>query len=87
MRLKLVLDTNLVVSGHLNPDGLERLVLNLALTNQVHFFITAEIVEEYRRVLHQKKFKLEPAYTKESLQLNCEGGHHHSTETDSPGFG
>jgi putative PIN family toxin of toxin-antitoxin system len=69
MPLKVVLDTNLVVSGHLNPDGLERLVLNLALTDQVHFFITAEILDEYRRVLHRKKFRLEPAYIKESLQL------------------
>ena len=29
--IKVVLDTNVIVSAHLNPDGLERLVLNLAV--------------------------------------------------------
>src|SRR5262245_57779248 len=69
MPLKLVLDTNLVVSAHINPDGLERLVLNLALASRVEFFITSEIFEEYKEVLGREKFGIEPTLVSESLRL------------------
>jgi putative PIN family toxin of toxin-antitoxin system len=69
MPIKLVLDTNVVVSAHINPDGLERLVLNLALASQVEFFITREIFAEYREVLAREKFGIEPELLAASLRL------------------
>jgi putative PIN family toxin of toxin-antitoxin system len=69
MPLKVVLDTNLIVSAHLNADGLERKVLTLALASQVEFFITPEIFEEYEEVLVRKKFGIDPELVAESLQL------------------
>jgi putative PIN family toxin of toxin-antitoxin system len=69
MPLKLALDTNLIVSAHLKADGLERMVLNLALASQVTFFITAEIFAEYREVLAREKFDIDPPLLKASLRL------------------
>lgn len=67
--LKLVLDTNVVVSAHLNPDGLERLVLILALTPPARMFVSPDILVEYREVLHRKHLKIKPAHAARSLRL------------------
>ena len=69
MLLKVVLDTNVVVSAHLNPDGLERIVLNLALSSSVVLFVTTDILNEYRTVLERKKFGLDARLVKESLEI------------------
>ncbi len=69
MPLKLVLDTNLVVSAFLNPDGLERLVLNLSLSDQADLFITPEIFAEYEEALSRKKFGIEAKLLKAALKL------------------
>ena len=69
MPLKLILDTNLVVSAFLNPDGLERLVLNLSLSDQAELFITPEIFTEYEEVLARKKFGIDPKLLKAALKL------------------
>ena len=42
---RVVLDTNVVVSAHLNPAGLERAVLNWALEQS--FFVSEPILNEY----------------------------------------
>jgi uncharacterized protein len=67
--LKLVLDTNVVVSAHLNPDGLQRAVLTIALTSPARLFLTPDILAEYTGVLHRKKLRIDPAAADESLQL------------------
>jgi len=69
MPLKLILDTNLVVSAFLNPDGLERLILNLALSDQVVLFISPEIIAEYEEVLYRKKFSIDSTLLKTALTL------------------
>lgn len=67
MPLKLILDTNLVVSAFLNPDGLERLILNLALSDQVVLFISPEIFAEYEEMLYRKKFNIDSTLLKTAL--------------------
>jgi uncharacterized protein len=67
--IKVVLDTNVIISAHLKPDGLERLVLNLALAERIHLYISTETFAEYARVLHRSKFKINPDWADESLQL------------------
>ena len=64
---RVVLDTNVVVSAHLNPEGLERAVLNWALDRG--FFVTEAILVEYEEVLGRPKFAIEPDLAAESLYL------------------
>lgn len=66
---KVVFDTNVVVSAHLKEDGIERLILNLALAGHLKLFLSAEIFAEYSDVLTRAKFKLTPSLVEESLEL------------------
>ena len=65
---KVVLDTNVLVSAHLNPDGLERLILNAALSGRLRLCVSAEILEEYEDALRRPKFDIRPALVDEALQ-------------------
>jgi|ERR1035437_628365 putative PIN family toxin of toxin-antitoxin system len=56
--LRLVIDTNIVVSAALKPQGLQRTVLLLAITKPAHLFVSAGILEEYRSVLARPEFKI-----------------------------
>jgi putative PIN family toxin of toxin-antitoxin system len=67
--IKVILDTNVIVSAHLKPNGLERSVLNLALAEQLQFYISTEILAEYAAVLHRSKFEIGPDAADESLKL------------------
>lgn len=49
--LRLVVDTNILVSAALKPDGLQRTVLVLATTKPAHLYVTGAILAEYREVL------------------------------------
>jgi uncharacterized protein len=49
--LRLVIDTNVLVSAALNPDGLQRTTLLLALTKSARLYVTLPILEEYAGVL------------------------------------
>ena len=64
---RVVLDTNVVVSAHLNPAGLERAALNWALSQG--FFVSETILKEYGDVLLRSKFKIDPGLASESLRL------------------
>lgn len=66
---KVVLDTNVVVSAHLNPDGFERLVLRLALASCLRLCLSREILTEYQEVLLREKFGIDPGMVSVSLQL------------------
>jgi putative PIN family toxin of toxin-antitoxin system len=64
-----VIDTNILVSAHLNPRGLENRVNNLANDGVLWRFVTAEILAEYELVLRRPKFPFQPAKIEESLVL------------------
>ncbi len=53
-----VLDTNVIVSAHLAPRGLERRVLDLALNGQLRFCVSEAILNEYEEVLNRPKFAI-----------------------------
>lgn len=59
--MKIVLDTNVLVSALLNPDGSPAQVLNLLLENRLVLLYDNRIVDEYRRVLGRKKFSFTSA--------------------------
>ncbi len=55
----LVLDTNVVVSANLNPEGNEALVMSLALNRKVRLFVSRPILEEFERVLLYPRLKFD----------------------------
>ena len=66
--IRVVLDTNVVVS-HLNADGYERSVLDLALSGKLRMFVSEAILREYESVLRRPKFRLKPRSVSRSLLL------------------
>ncbi len=53
-----VIDTNVVVSGLLNPHGPSARVLDAVLDGRVKLVYDARILAEYRDVLHRPRLKL-----------------------------
>lgn len=68
-RPSVVLDTNVVVSAHLNPFGNERFALDLALAEKIQLYISPQIFKEYLDVLGRTKLGIEPTLVAASLEL------------------
>ena len=66
---RLVLDTNVVVSAVLKPDGLQKLIFQVALSPFCEVFVSAPILTEYEEVLSRKRFKLQPDEIQAILRL------------------
>lgn len=56
--LRLVLDTNVIVSAALKPKGPQRMVLVAATTKPASFYVSNEILAEYEAVLKRPEFAL-----------------------------
>jgi putative PIN family toxin of toxin-antitoxin system len=54
--LKIVIDTNVLVSALIKPESLPALVILMILNNQVMMYISDEIFQEYKQVLSRGKF-------------------------------
>jgi len=67
--LRLVLDTNIVVSAALNPDGLPRTVMTMALTKPARLFVTDAVFAEYQEVLARPEFKIKKGTRLRFVQL------------------
>jgi putative PIN family toxin of toxin-antitoxin system len=67
--LRVVLDTNVVVSAVLTRDGLESQILRLALNAEIRLYVSPPIFREYSEVLARAKFRL----TKSAHQQIVEG--------------
>jgi len=67
--LRLVLDTNIVVSAALKPEGLQRTVVLLALTKPARLYVSAPILEEYRAVLARPEFRIRKGLRRQLQQL------------------
>lgn len=55
--MKIVLDTNVLVSGLLSPNGIPAQILNLIQNKKVILLIDTRILSEYAEVLRRPKFK------------------------------
>jgi uncharacterized protein len=53
--MRVVLDTNILVSACWKPSGLEAHVVDLAITGKITACVSAEIMAEYRDVLSRPK--------------------------------
>ena len=67
--LRLVVDTNIVVSAALKPDGLQRSVLLLAITKPARLYVTKVIFNEYRDVLSRPEFQIRKGLRQQLLDL------------------
>jgi putative PIN family toxin of toxin-antitoxin system len=67
--LRLVIDTNIVISADLKPDGLQRIVLLLAITKPAMLYVSNAIVVEYRKVLARPELKIRKCLRQQLLQL------------------
>ena len=67
--LRLVVDTNIVVSAALKPEGPQRTVLLLALTKPARFFASAPILGEYADVISRSDLRIPRGLRRQLLQL------------------
>jgi putative PIN family toxin of toxin-antitoxin system len=67
--IRVVLDTNVVVSAHLDGEGYERHVLDLALAGKLHLVVSEAILDEYAGVLSRPKFAIGSKQVSKSLRL------------------
>jgi uncharacterized protein len=56
--LKVVFDTNVIVSAALYGKSLPALLLSLGLEDKVKFFVSPALLREYETVLRRPRFKL-----------------------------
>ena len=57
--MKIVLDTNVLVSGLINPKGVPAKILNLMLNEKIIVLYDNRILREYETVLSRRKFRFE----------------------------
>ena len=67
--LRLVVDTNIVVSAALKPDGLQRTVILLAITKPARLYLSTAVLAEYRDVLSRPEFQIRKGLQQQLLQL------------------
>jgi putative PIN family toxin of toxin-antitoxin system len=67
--LRLVIDTNVVVSAALKPEGLQRTVVLLGMTKPARWYVSDPIVSEYANVLARPELKIRRSLRQQFLQL------------------
>jgi putative PIN family toxin of toxin-antitoxin system len=71
---RVVLDTNVVVSALVKPQGREDQVLRLALAGRLLLCVSPQVLAEYGRVLSSPKFKFQPEEVATALRRLEEAG-------------
>ena len=69
LNLRLVLDTNLLVSAALKPKGLERTALVLAVTRPARLYVSEPILDEYAEVLARRMLYIRMGMRAQILQM------------------
>jgi len=67
--LRLVIDTNIIVSAALKPEGLQRTTFLLAITKPARLYVSPPILEEYAHVLSRPELKIRKGLRLQLLQL------------------
>lgn len=66
-RLKVVIDTNILVSAILNPKGASAKIVSIAFEDLIELCISPAIYDEYHRVLNYERLKLDSLKVEELL--------------------
>ena len=67
--LRLVVDTNVLMSAAIKPAGLQRTVLLLAITRPARLYVSRPILEEYSEVLGRPELRIRKGRRQKLLQL------------------
>jgi putative PIN family toxin of toxin-antitoxin system len=67
--LRLVIDTNVLVSAALKPNGLQRTVFLLATTKPARWYVSRPIMEAYATVLARPELKIRKSLRLQFMQL------------------
>jgi uncharacterized protein len=67
--LRLVLDTNVVISAALKPEGLQRTVFLLAISKPARLYVSEAILAEYRMVLGRPELRIRRGLQMQFLDL------------------
>ncbi len=67
--IRVVLDTNVVVSAALQDEGLPAAILDLAVGGAIQLFISEFVFAEYKEILKRPRLKIAPARIARSLAL------------------
>jgi putative PIN family toxin of toxin-antitoxin system len=67
--LRLVIDTNVLISAAIKPSGLQRTVLLLALTRPVRLYVSRPILQEYAEVLARPELHISKGLRQQVLQV------------------
>lgn len=73
--LRLVLDTNIVISAALRPDGLQRTVFLLAITKPGRLYVSQPTLMEYRDVISRPELKIRRGLQRQFLDLIAKRSH------------
>ena len=73
--LRLVIDTNVVVSAAINPDGLQRTTILLAITKPARLYVSLPILEEYEGVLSRPHLNIRKGLRLQMLRLIKNNSH------------
>jgi uncharacterized protein len=69
LALRLVIDTNVLVSAALKPESLQRTTFLLAITKPARWYVSAPILEEYADVLARPALGIRKGLRQQLLQL------------------
>jgi putative PIN family toxin of toxin-antitoxin system len=75
LALRLVIDTNVLVSAALNSEGLQRTTFLLAITKPARLYVSPPILEEYAEVLSRPELSIRKGLRLQLLQLIKNRGH------------
>ena len=67
--LRLVIDTNVLISAAIKPAGLQRTVLLLAITRPARLYVSRPILEEYSEVFGRRELRIRKGLRQQLLQL------------------
>lgn len=67
--LRLVIDTNVLVSAALKPEGLQRTTFLLAITKPARLYVSQPILDEYEDVLARPELRIRKGLRLQLLQL------------------
>jgi putative PIN family toxin of toxin-antitoxin system len=72
--VRIVLDTNVLLSALLSPQGVPAQILMLTLAGELTLLFDERVLEEYREVLSRPRFAIPPAQADDVLrQLEADG--------------
>ena len=69
LSLRLVIDTNVLISAALKPESLQRTTLVLAITKPARLYMSQPILQEYTDVLSRPELQIRKGLRRQLLQL------------------